>query len=172
MSGIHKRLPNLALLHFAVAEHGVNVDVLFQILCGVCHTGSRADALAERAGAHINTGGHIHIRMSLQERADVAQLFQLVNREKSLVSQRAVYAGRAVALGEHKAVSVLPSRFVGTVAHFLAVKIRKHVRRGKRSARMTGLCTVNAFDYAHSDLCGKNLKFFFLFSIHKQRLLI
>ena len=64
--GKHHGLPNLTLLDLTVAQKGVHPNIILaQELGALGHTAGGADALTQRAGAHINAGHRVHIGVTL-----------------------------------------------------------------------------------------------------------
>ena len=64
--GKHHGLPNLALLDLTVAQKGVHPNIILaQELGALGHTAGGADALTQRAGAHIHAGHRVHIGVTL-----------------------------------------------------------------------------------------------------------
>ena len=91
----------------------------------------------------------LHARMSLQMRADMTQRHKILYREIASVSHRGIVARSGMALGKHEAVSVRILRVLRINVHLLKIQVCKNICCGKRSARMSSLCTVycshNAF---------------------------
>ena len=158
VSSEHRRPPDLTFLYFAVAEERIGTIVFLVEFRGERHSAGSGNALSERACAHINAGGALHIGMSLQHSADVTQYGQFVPVEKALERQYRIKAGAAVTFGEHKAVTILPRGILGVNVHLFEIEIRKDVCGGKRAAGMTGLCVIRAENRSHSCLGGKDLK--------------
>ena len=94
----HCRLPNLAFLYLAVAENCICAIVFVVKLCRERHSARRRYALSERACAHINAGCTLHIRVTLEHSADMAEHRELLPVKKSLERQNGVKAGAAVTL--------------------------------------------------------------------------
>ena len=127
-------------------------------------------ALAQAAGGHIHTGHRVHIGVALQIAVNVAQGGQVLHREKSPVGQRAVQPRRGMSLGEHEPVPVLPFRVGWVDAHFLIIKVSKHIGGGQAAAGVPGFGTVGGFNHAHTHLAGCDLQLqtFFLCHITHQ----
>ena len=108
--------------------------------------------------------------MALQIAVNVAQGGQVLHREKSPVGQRAVQPRRGMSLGEHEPVPVLPFRVGWVDAHFLIIKVSKHIGGGQAAAGVPGFGTVGGFNHAHTHLAGCDLQLqtFFLCHITHQ----
>ena len=78
MSRKHGSLPNLTLLDLAVAEHGIYTIVFFVKLARKRHTACSRYTLSQRTGAHVDAGSALHVGVSLEHSADVAQDCQLI----------------------------------------------------------------------------------------------
>ena len=61
----HSSFPNLTLFNLAIAEQRVNTVIFVINLAGKRHACRSGNALTERAGAHIDAGGALHIRVTL-----------------------------------------------------------------------------------------------------------
>ena len=152
VSGEHGRLPDLALLQLSVAEQGVGAVRAAVNFGRQRHAAGRRDALAERAGAHIDAGQILHGRMPLQPGAKMAEGLQLFHREIPAICHRRIERRAGVSLGEHEPVPVRILRILRVDMHFLKEQERVDVRRGQRSARMPGFCIIHSVDDALSDL--------------------
>ena len=150
MVGEHESFPAFAFLDLAVAQQGVDVDVAAGLLGGQCHAAGGADALAQRAGAHVHTGDGVHVGVALQVAVGVAQRGQVGHREEAALRQRGIQAGGAVALAKYKTVAVGVLRLFGVNAHLAEIQIGQNVRRGQAAARMTAPGTVGGFDHTHA----------------------
>ena len=72
-------------------------------------------------------------------------------------------------LREYEAVAIRPFRIFRVDIQFLKIKISVQIRRGKRAARMAGLCMLDTLYRSQPDLTGRNLKAFLLTAIHSSR---
>ena len=90
-------------------------------------------AKAGHPGGSLSAAG-VHIGVALQIAVNVAQGGQVLHREKSPVGQRAVQPRRGMSLGEHEPVPVLPFRVGWVDAHFLIIKVSKHIGGGQAAA--------------------------------------
>ena len=84
MSRKHRSLPNLTFLDLTVAEHGIYTIVFFVKLACKRHAACSRNALSQRTGAHVDAGRALHVGVSLEHSADVAQACQLVPVKKAL----------------------------------------------------------------------------------------
>ena len=148
----HRGLPDLALLDLTVAEDGVGTVVLVPVLGGERHAHGSADALAERAGGHVDARGVVHVRVALQAAADVAQRLELLNGEEPAARENGVERGGRVALGEDEAVAVGLVGIGRVDVHVLEVQVGQDVRDGQRPAGVARLGGVNAGNDAATDL--------------------
>ena len=73
VAGEHRGLPHLTLFDLAVAQQDVRAISVAPVLGGKCHANASRDALTEGTGGHVNTRRVIHVGMTLQMAADVAQ---------------------------------------------------------------------------------------------------
>ena len=167
MGGEHGGLPDLALGQLAVAQQGVDVEVLPQVLGALGHPGGGGEALAQRAGGHVHAGDGVHVGVPLEEGVDVPQPGQLLHREVAPQRQGGVEPGGGVALGEDEPVPVLPAGGLGVDAHFLEVEIGKDVGGGQAAAGMAGLRAVGAGQDALPDADGGQLQGSLLFWRHE-----
>ena len=154
----HSSFPNLTLFNLAIAEQRVNTVIFVINLAGKRHACRSGNALTERAGAHIDARGTLHIRVTLQHSADVAEFFQLIHREIAALCQCSVKTRCAVAFGKDKTVSVRILRVLRVNVQFFEIEIGENIRSGKGTARMAGFGVVNAFDDSKSDFGSRGLK--------------
>ena len=96
----------------------------------------------------------------------MAQCRQVRYREKAPVRQRAVQPRGCVPLGQHKPVPIFPLGVLGVDAHFLIIKVGKHIGRRKAAARVPRLGAVGGFNHTHTDLAGCNLQRLAFFFCH------
>ena len=99
------------------------------------HPDAVREALAERPGRRLDTGGVAVLRMSRRSRLPLAEALQLLEREVVAGEvQRAVLEDAGVAGAEHEAVAVLPVWVRRRVPHRLRVEqVRKRGKRHRRS---------------------------------------
>ena len=98
------------------------------------------EALAERAGRRLDPGGVVHLGMAGRERAPLAELLQLLERQVvAREVERGVLEDARVAGGEDEAVAVGPVRIRGVVVHHLRVEQVGDRRERHRRAGMAGV---------------------------------
>ena len=137
MGGKHGSLPDLALLDLTVAEDRIHtIRLVIQLGCQRHAAGGR-NTLAQGARAHIHAGRVIHIRMTLQHGADMAQRLHLIGREIAALRQRCIQTGAAMAFGEDKTIAVRIMWILRIHLHLFEIEIGKQVRRRKRTAGVT-----------------------------------
>ena len=103
--------------------------------------------------------------------ANLAQGEQIRHGEVAPVGQSGVEAGGGVALGEDKAVPILPAGIGGVDAHLFKVEVGKQVCGGQRAAGMSGLGGVGALDDTHAHLAGGHRQLLFFSCGHSFKLL-
>ena len=160
VAGKHGGLPDLALLALAIAQQGVRAVSIAPVLGGNRHTHGGRDTLAERAGGHVDARGVVHVGMTLQVAADMAQRLEVLLGEEPALGEHGVQARSAVALGEHKAIAVGLAGIGRVDVHFLKVQIGHDVGSAERTARMAGLGSVHAGDDALPYLVGNLFELF------------
>ena len=129
MCGKHRRLPHLPLGKLAIAEESIDIDVLPEILCPFCHPCRRRNPLPERARGHIDTQREVHIRMSLEARANMTQCQEFVHREESTICECCIEAGSNMPLRENETVTIRIVRILWINSDLLIVEIGKILRR-------------------------------------------
>ena len=127
----HCGLPHHALLHLAVAEHNVGHIVLMVQSPRHGHAHADRKAVAQRAAADVNAGCLVHIRVPLQNGVVLAQGGEMLGVEEPPARQRRIQRRAGVALGEHKAVAILPPRVLRVDPHDVKVERGDHVHRGE-----------------------------------------
>ena len=130
------------------------------MLGGNGHAHGGGDALAERTGGHVNARGVVHVGVTLQGAADVAQRLEILLGEESALGEHGVQTRRAVALGKHEAIAVGLAGVGRVDVHFLKVQIGHDVGSAERTARMAGLGSVHAGDDALPYLVGNLFELF------------
>ena len=130
------------------------------MLGGNRHAHGGGDALAERAGGHIDARGVVHVGMTLQVAADMAQRLEILLGEEPTLGEHGVQARSAMALGEHKTVAIGLAGIGRVDVHFLKVQIGHDVGSAERTARMAGLGSVHAGDDALPYLVGNLFELF------------
>ena len=130
------------------------------MLGGNGHAHGGGDALAERAGGHVDARGVVHVGMALQVAADVAQRLKILLGEEPTLGEHGVQTRRTVALGKHKAIAVGLAGMGRVDVHFLKVQIGHDVGSAERTARMAGLGSVHAGDDALPYLVGNLFELF------------
>ena len=140
----------IAQKHIAVVvDHGmpVAVELLRQELFCQRHAHGVGDALAERAGGGLHPGCHAHFGVAGGLAVQLAEVFQLFHRQlvAGQVQQR-VDQHRAVAVGQHEAVTVKPVRVGRVVLQVPAPQCHRHVGHAHRC---TGVARVGLLDRVH-----------------------
>ena len=158
MGGGHCGLPYLTLLALAVADHGVHLIALAAVLCGHSHAYGDGYTLTERAGAGIDAGSFILVRMPLQVTSELTQSHKLLLREEALVCQHRVKRGAAMPLAQNETVSIRHLRMGGVYVHYVIIQRDQLVNARQGTARMTGLRLVQLFDNINSELSRFLLK--------------
>ncbi|MNW52755.1 hypothetical protein D3C74_302870 [compost metagenome] len=88
-----------------------------------CHT----DTLSKRTGSRINTCGVAELRMARRQTAPLAELLQFFHRQIIAAKvQQAVQQHGTVSCGQHKAVTVDPSRVFRIMIHSLRKQLIPH----------------------------------------------
>ena len=159
MRSEHHRFPDLTLGNFAVAQDRIDAVVLARDLAGQRHADGNGDALAQRAGGHIDAGDVFHFHMAGHMAVDAAEHLEILDREEAAQRQRRVNGGRAVALGHDEAVTLRVMRVLGIDVHLGKVQIRQHVHAAHRAARMAGSRVVYHLDTEKTRLGSGQLKF-------------
>ena len=156
--GGHHGLPDLTLGDLAVAKNGVDTIILLCDLTGQRHADGDGDALAQRAGGHIDAGDVFHFHMAGHMAVDAAEHLEILDREEAAQRQHRVHGGGAVALGHDEAVTAGVMRVLGIDAHFGKVQVRQHVHAAHRAARMAGGRVVHHLDAIKTRLCRVQLE--------------
>ena len=118
MVGGHECLPHLTLLALAVAQDGVDLNILPLVLGAQGHAHRQGDALAQRAAGGVHAGDLLHIRVALENTVELPEIGELRLVKKTQLRQHAVIAGSGVALAENEPVPVRIFRILGVHAHF------------------------------------------------------
>ena len=160
VAGKHGGLPDLALLALAIAQQGVRAVSITPVLGGNRHAHGGGDALAQRAGGHIDARGVVHVGMTLQVAADMTQRLEVLLGEEPALGEHGVQTRSTVALGEHKAIAVGLAGIGRVDVHFLKVQIGHDVGSAERTARMAGLGSVHSGDDALPYLVGNLFELF------------
>ena len=153
----HGGFPHLALFRFAIAQQGVDPIVFPVHLAGQSHAHGGGNSLAQRARAHVHSGGALHIGMALQMAVELAQRPEVLPREIPLVRQNGIQRGAGMALTEHEAVPFFPARVGGVHLHYIIIERHQHLHARQRAARMAGFCEIR-----HLHDVGPQLLCFFL----------
>jgi len=104
--------------------------------------------------------------VSLQTGADLAQGFELLNREKALLRQYSIQRRCGVSFGKYQTVAFLPSRILRVGFHLLKIQVGQNVRYRERTARVTGFRAVSSLNDAHADLARCDCQLFFGVAVH------
>ena len=112
---------------------------------GERHARGVGDALAERAGRHLDAGGVAELRMARGRAAELAEVLEVVEGEPvpGQIEHR-VEEHRRVTGAEHEAVPVEPVRILRVVAHHPRVEDIRQRSEGHRRARMAGIGLLDA----------------------------
>ena len=124
------------------------------MLGGKRHSNRSGNALAERAGGHVNARGVVHIGVALQTAANMTERLELLLAEEPALGKHGVEGGGAVALGKHKAIAIGATRIRWVDIHLRIVEISHDVGRAKRSARVSRLGRMNRRHDTLPDLVG------------------
>ena len=73
LGGRHGRLPDGSFLALTVADHHPHMVVFLAQLAGERHAQPGRNTLAERPSGHVHPGGLVHVRVALQDAAQLAQ---------------------------------------------------------------------------------------------------
>ena len=139
----HGGFPDLALSDLTVAQQGIDTVVLLCKLSGQSHADCGGDALAQRAGGHVDALDMTHVGMAGVMALDGAEELQILLREEAAQGQHRVQSRRAVAFGQHKAVAVRILRVGRVDLHDVEVQRREDVHRGEAAADMAGRGGMN-----------------------------
>ena len=145
----HESFPALAFLDLAVAQKGKDVHAGFLHLGGQRHAAGGGNALAQAAGGHIHAGHRVHVGVTFQIAAVMAQGGQVTHREKSAFCQSGIQSGGAVALGQNKPIPQGVLRVFGVDVHNLDIQIGQHIGGRQTSAGMSAFCAVRRFNDSH-----------------------
>ena len=152
----HRRLPDLAGLRLAVADHAPHPALrAVQFSCDR-HTDRDREPLAERAGRGLDPGHAQPVDVALQSRLELAERLQPVVREEPGSRERDVERRRAVALRQHEAVAIGPGRLGRAVSQDPAeVEADQRVDRGKGAAGVTRAGLGDRLDDVDAQLAGQ-----------------
>ena len=92
--------------------------------------------------------------MTLQIAADLAQRFQVFDREEAALSQRSIQSRCCMALGQNQTIPILGVRILGIHIHIHEIEVAQYLSDIQTAARMTALCTVSSLDHTHPDMAG------------------
>ncbi len=133
----------------AVVDHLVAVAVVArgQMRLADRHADRVRQTLAERPGGHFDTGRVAVFGMSGRLAAPLAELLQVIQRQRVTGHvQQAVQQRRAVAGGQHEAVAVRPVRIRRVMLQLFRPQRVCH-RRG--AERQTGVAAVGLLHHVH-----------------------
>ena len=150
----HHGLPDLALLDLAVAQQGIDPEVLVPVLAALGHAAGAGNALAQGAGGHIHTGHMVHVGVALQVAVNAPEGLQVLHREEAPLGQSGVQARCGVALAENEPVPVRVLGVLGVYTQFVKIKIGKEIRCGQAAAGMAALGGMGGRENVHPDLTG------------------
>ena len=135
----------------AVIDHGMAGAVEFggEQLLGQRHADSVRQALAQRAGGGLDARRHVHFRMARGAAVQLAEVLQLLDGQviAGEVQQR-VLQHRAVAVGQHEAIAVVPQRVGRVVLEVTAPQGHGDVGHAHGRARVPG---VGRLDGVHGE---------------------
>lgn len=162
-AGKHDGFPNLAFLQLAVAVEGVDKVVVVGHLFAQCGADADAKALAQRTAGHADAGEAVlGGGVALEARAELAEGFQLVDREKSAAGHGAVDDGRDVALRHEE--HVLAVAVHGEAGGVLVKDVELHgshpVGCAQRATGVAGFGGGGHSEYIATHLRGDGFKFF------------
>ena len=160
VAGKHGGLPDLAFLALTIAQQGVRAVSIAPVLSGNGHAHGGGNALAERASGHVDARGVVHVRVTLQVAANMAQRLEVLLGEEPALGEHGVQARSAMTLGKHKAVAIGLAGIGRVDVHFLKVQIGHDVGSAERTARMAGLGSVHSGDDALPYLVGNLFELF------------
>ena len=149
---IHSCFPNLAFFQFTVAKDCIHPPVSLIYFAGKGDTAGSTDALSQGTGSHIDSGGMLHIRMSLEHMTGLTKMIQLFFGEISFFSQAGIHGRSRMAFGKDKTVTVCLMRIGRVHMHFLEIKKRQKVSDGKRTSRMTRIGFCDHFQNINTNL--------------------
>ena len=132
--GEHGRLPDLAFLRLAVADERVDRRAVVLKLRAERNAHGAGEALAERAGGHVDAGGEVHVAVAGQMRAALVEGEQLGLGEVAAVGERGVHRGAGVALRADKAVASRHFRLGRVDVHFFKVQHGEQLDDGEAAA--------------------------------------
>ena len=158
MGGKHQRFPNLTLFDLPVAQNGVDAIILLVELAGERHAAGGGDALAERAGGHIDAGDSLHIGMTLEHRMGLTQTLELFLIEKAAQSQNRIQRRSRMAFGKDETVAIGVLGIGGVDLHFFVVEIGQNIHAGKRAAGMAGFGQTDGLNGQHAALGCQDLQ--------------
>ena len=156
--GRHRRLPDLALGDLTVAQDGVDAEALLRLLAGQRHADGNGDALAQRAGGHIDAGVIVHLDVAGHVAVDAAEHLQVLDREEAAQREDRIERRGTMALGHDETVTVGVVRVLGVDAHLAEIEISQHVHAAERAARMAGRCVMHHFHGQQSGLRSRQFQ--------------
>src|SRR5579884_3004561 len=164
MAGEHRRFPDRALVAFAVAENREHALAAAEPPQVERHSGSNAEAVAERAGGDFYSGHALVADVTREGRAVAIVRVERLDVEESPFGKRRVDAGSGMALGEDEAVALGPVRTGWVDVEDLTVEHGDNV--GDRQARGDMRATAAA---AHADDMAPQLECELLGVAHSKK---
>ena len=166
-AGLHRD----AFLHAAVAGEADDmvvenlvarrVETRGRHLAGHRHADRVANALPERAGGGLDSGGLAEFGVARGLAVQDAEILHLLERQLVAAQvQPAVEEHRTVARGEDEAVAIQPARLIRIVHERMAVEHRADLSTAQRQAKVAGGALVDRVDGEAAGLVGslgKNL---------------
>ena len=152
----HRCFPDLTFFNFAIAQNGINLISSVVQLASQSHTTGNGNALSERTAGHINARC-MNARVTLQHCTDVPQRLQFFLWEETTLCQCCIQCRCTVSLRKYQPIPICHFRLFRINVHFCKIKIRQQVADGKRTARMSGLCTISAFNDTHPHFTSNRL---------------
>ncbi|MPM16580.1 hypothetical protein SDC9_62961 [bioreactor metagenome] len=122
MGGEHRSFPILSLLRFTVADDGIDITgVLVDSPC-VSKAAGSTQALAERAGGHVDAYGLGPVAMAGEVRSSLVEGGQFFQGKEPFQGQGGIEGRPGMAFGEHEQVTVMKLWLLGVVVHLLSIE--------------------------------------------------
>src|ERR1700733_3890943 len=136
VAGGHRGLPDLALLEFPVAGQHERPVVAAGEPGRDRHASADRQVVPEGARREVDAARHLHVRVVVQRRADLAELLEPVLGVEAQVREHRPQPGGHVALAEEEPVPVRPVRLARAQAQGVVVEGRDELRGGERGRVM------------------------------------
>ena len=151
MGGRHQRLPDLALLTLAVAEDGIDVDILLLHLRAERHAHRDGAALTERAGGRVHAGDLLAVGVALQDAVQLTEILELIAADEAALGQHRVVARGRVALAQHEAVALRHLGVLRINAHVVKKHAHHQLHRREGTTGMAAACIGGHVDDISAD---------------------